>query len=291
MKKLRYLAEAALLYLCFALFKLIGLEKSSALGGWLGRMIGPRLAASRKALKNIELAFPEKSTQEHREILTQMWDNLGRVIAEYPHLKTMTDKNITYEGLEHITPPGTPIILIAGHIANWEVISAGINMEMDEKINSLYRAPNNPYVRHLLERIRTQGSDVSNIPKSKSGVRDMVRVLQDGGKLGILIDQKYNQGIAVPFFGRPAMTSPAAVQLAQKFSCPLVPVSIRRMGGPHFKITVFPPLNIDNKSEYEALLAMHQFLEDRIKEHPGHWLWLHRRWDSAALKGQENEHV
>ncbi len=289
MKTLRYLAEAALLYLCFGLFRLLGLNTASALGGWLGRTIGPRLAASRKALSNIAQAFPGKDAQAHQKILCQMWDNLGRVMAEYPHIKLITAHHVTYEGLDHLENLESTAVLFSAHLANWEIISPALNAKLSNTMRSLYREPNNPYSRILLEKARETGGHIDNIPKSKTGVRDMVRVLKEGGRLGVLIDQKYNQGEAVPFFDRPAMTSPAFVQLVQKFSCPLIPVQIERTQGPHFKMTVHPPLKIDEKNEYEAIEAAHHLLEAWIRQHPGQWLWLHRRWDSAALKGETDE--
>ncbi len=291
MKNLRYLAEAALLYLLFGLFKCLGPETASNFGGWLGRTIGPRLAASRKALKNIEHAFPDKAPAEHKTILKDMWDNLGRVMGEYPHIQYIVQNHLTYEGEEHLNNLTGEAVLFSAHLANWELISPALNAKLNNQMRSLYRAPNNPYSEKLLDRARMEGGHIDNIPKSKVGVRDMVRVLKEGGKLGVLIDQKYNQGLAVPFFGRPAMTSPAFIQLAQKFDCPLIPVQIERTDGIDFKLTINPPLNIDGKSEYEGVETAHHMLEDWVRQNPAQWLWLHRRWDSAALKENDNEQL
>ena len=106
----------------------------------------------------------------------------------------------------------------------------------------------------------------------------MVETLRDGGALGILIDQKYNEGLAIPFFGRPAMTSPAFVQMAQKTNCPLIPVRGERLPGAHFRVTIYPPLNITEQGVEDAIAQAHMLLEEWISERPGQWLWLHRRW-------------
>lgn len=289
MKTLRYLIEAALLYICFGIFKILGARTATNLGGWIGTTIGPRLAASRKALKNIAQAFPDKTESDHHEILTDMWENIGRIVGEYPHLKQIVTNNITYEGLEHLQKLDGAAIFFSGHIANWEIAAPILNIQNKDPVRSLYRAPNNPFVRSLLNRVREKAGHYLNIPKSKSGVRDMVRTLQGGQKLAVLIDQKYNQGEAVPFFGRPAMTSPAFVQLAQKFNCPLIPVQMIRENGPTFKVIFHPPLTIDGMREYDAIEAAHKMLESWITAHPGQWLWLHRRWDSAALRETSDE--
>jgi KDO2-lipid IV(A) lauroyltransferase len=116
------------------------------------------------------------------------------------------------------------------------------------------------------------------IPKSSKGARDMVRVMQDGGKLGILIDQKYNKGLEVPFFGRPAMTSEAFAQLAQKFECPILPIRVERIKGCHYRVTVYPPMAQVQDDVFQTVKNAHHILEDWISARPGQWLWLHRRW-------------
>lgn len=285
MKKIRYLLEAVFIHLLFGFFKIMPAAGASNTGGWLGRFIGPKLGASRKALKNLHLALPGKTGGEYQAIINGMWENLGRVIAEYPHLQTIAQNHVTVEGLEifDTLPADKPCLFFAAHLGNWEIVPPTILSRRNIPIHLVYRAPNNPYVAALLDHCRVFADKVVTIPKSRKGARDIVRALSDGDHVGILIDQKYNEGIPAPFFGKPAMTSPAFVQLAQKFDCPLIPVQVRRTGGAHFTLTLHPPLPVQSRAVEDVIADAHRLIEGWILAAPEQWLWLHRRWDSAAV--------
>lgn len=285
MERVKNLLEAFVLWLAFSFFRMMPPETASATGGWIGRTIGPRLAASRKALKNIKNAFPDLPDSDCQKIVLDMWDNLGRVIAEYPHLKeiALTRTEIINESLlDSIRNDSS--VLITGHLANWEIFAFLFNHRLDMPVSCVYREPNNPYAARLLERCRLLKETGRYIPKSKSGTRDLVETLKDGGRVGILIDQKYNQGIPVNFFGRPAMTSAAFSKLAEKFDCPILPVQTQRLNGCRFRITIHPPFKTNGRSDEDVILQAHRMLESWIRERPGLWLWLHRRWDSKVLQ-------
>lgn len=287
MKKIRYIIEACVLWVFLAFFGLFTPQKASNIGGYIGRMIGPRLAATRKAIKNIQDSFPDKSEQDCKKIAEDMWENLGRVMAEYPHLKTIAQNHLEIVGREHFEKIGKDgrCILIGCHAGNWEIYSFFFNYALKWPVSSVYREPNNPYTAALLEKCRhADDHKGAYIPKSSKGARDMVKVMQDSGKLGILIDQKYNKGLAVPFFGRPAMTSETFAVLAQKFDCPILPIRVERMNGCNYRVTIEPALEQAQGDIFETVRRAHTVLERWISEHPGQWLWLHRRWDSKSLK-------
>ncbi len=286
MKKFRYAIEAALLWFAFFVFRCLPVDTASAFGGWIGRTIGPRLSASRKAYRNLNAAFPEKTEDQIQKIVTDMWDNLGRVIAEYPHLMYIVHHRLEVVDEEHVDALGehNPCIIISSHLANWELGPFYYNHRKKWPIAGIYRAPNNPHVAKLLDRCRNPEPSGTYIAKSQQGVRDMIQVLKGGGRLGQLIDQKYNQGIPVVFFGRPAMTSPAFVQLAAKFDVPILPSRIERLEGCHFRIVFEPSFKTDGRTETDIIRHAHIMLEDWIRKNPGQWLWIHRRWDSADLK-------
>ena len=99
----------------------------------------------------------------------------------------------------------------------------------------------------------------------------------------MLADQKMNDGIAVPFFGRPAMTTSALASLALRFECDVLPARVERLGGAHFRLTVFPPLSLarsgDHHADVDTLMArVNETLEVWIRDRPEQWFWLHRRW-------------
>ena len=248
------------------LFGLLPPPAASALGGWLGRVIGPRLAVSRKAYRHVMTALPGRD--DYYDIIRDMWDNLGRVVAEYPHLKTIAQRRTDIRGTENI-PANKACIFIGGHLANWEINGACMLIHQNSPLHLVYRAPNNPFIAQLLDRYRSLKGRLGTIPKSSSGARDLVNVLQAGEPIGILIDQKYNEGIAIPFFGQPAMTSPAFVKLAQKFNVPIVPVHVQRDKGCYFHITVEPPLDIKNKSLEDIMIEAHQIFRRLDQTKPG----------------------
>lgn len=293
MKKARYMIEGALCALLFLMFRILPLDMASGLGGFLGRTIGARLATSRKALRNLEGAMPELSEDERKAIIAQMWDNLGRVVAEYPHLKTIVTKRITVENPDIFESlkdgQYKNAIFIGGHLGNWEIWAAAALLVYGIKVDITYRAPNNPYVDRLIHHYRSIGGKITAYPKSREGGRKIMNAIKDGRNIAILYDQKYNEGQAVPFFGKPAMTNPIAFQLAQKYGLPLVPGQCIRTKGAHFILKMYPSLPTHDTSGAAIPLEIimreaNLMLEGWIRGNPGQWLWLHKRWDSAQLK-------
>jgi KDO2-lipid IV(A) lauroyltransferase len=275
-------------YLGLVLFRALPLEAASSLGGWLGRHLGPRFSVHRLAARNLGRALPELSADEQARALDGMWDNLGRVLAEYAHLGDMRlDRpgqagQIEVIGSEHIEAiRGRPAIFFSAHYGNWELpslVAKGHGLPLVH----VYRAANNPLTEALLRRLR-QPVGGRHIPKGAEAAREMIRALKRNEPLALLVDQKLNNGIAVPFFGRDAMTAPAIAEFALRFGCPVVPVHTERLGGARFRVTVEPPITFprtdDNAADvYNALLTINQKIEDWIRARPDHWFWVHRRW-------------
>ena len=296
MKKFRYMIEAILLYMLIGIFSLLPAGAASACGGAIGRFIGSKLAASRKARRNLERALPDKTDQEYADIIIGMWENLGRVVAEYPHLseiaKNRTDI-INGHILDDLKQTGKPLIFISGHLANWEIPASAAFVQTQTAISLIYRAPNNPIVDQLLNRYRSLKGSLETLPKASSGMRDTIKNLKNGQHIGILIDQKYNEGIPAPFFGQLAMTSPAFVSLSQNYDAHILPVRCERLPHARFRVTLYPPIpSIDVKTHekrdaLDVIKDAHTLLEEWITECPEQWLWLHRRWDSDRLKKGE----
>ena len=280
MKSFRYLIEGLLVSGLIALFRSLSVDRASNLGGWIGRSIGPKLSVNRKALRNIKASLPGKSDEEYNKIIVGMWDNLGRTFAEYPHLEKIAFERMTSTGAEYIkniVASGKPSILFTGHLANWETAAAYAYV-LGMHLDLIFRAPNNPHVEDILQECRSMGGKLKTYPKSSKGMRDVFAALKANRHIGILIDQKYNQGLAMDFFGRTAMTSPAYVQLAQKFNCPLHPARVERLNGANFHITIFPALEIEGREVEDVIKETHIMLENWIAERPEQWLWLHSRW-------------
>ena len=289
----RYRLEAWALRAALAVFRVIGLDAASALGGLLGRAIGPRTGRTRTAARNIGLAFPDMSEAEIGRVTRAMWDNLGRTVAEYAHMdKFHADRpggrpggRIELIGAEHVErarEAGHSVIFVSGHFANWELL-ARCASQYGLNLGTVYRAPNNPFVHDWLSRMRARLGTPIQFAKGRDGARALIAHLAGGGHLAMLIDQKLNDGIAAPLLGREAMTSPAAAQLALKHDCVILPTSMERLGGARFRVIVHPPLALERTGDRTADIAtatarLNEILGDWIRARPGQWLWIHNRW-------------
>ena len=286
MKQIRYFFEGLLLSILFIFFKLLPATTASNIGGWIGRTIGPKLAASRKARRHIVRAMPDTDKAEQDRIIRGMWDNLGRVIAEYPHLEQIGKKYTTIENIDTIRSKidsNQSMILISGHIANWEVNGAAHFKQLNRPLDLTFRAPNNPWTAKLLSKARTLNGRIKAFPKSRESSRHIIETLKNSGSLGILIDQKYNEGVEAEFFSMPAMTNPVFVKLAQKYKCSLIPACNIRTSGCNFRLKIYPEIKLfDKKGNKRPVIDVineaNKMLEEWIRERPEQWIWLHKRW-------------
>ena len=229
---------------------------------------------------------------EQRRILSGMWDNLGRVLGEYPHNRTLwaSPGRIEYVGTDHLVPrdfADRPVVFFSGHFGNWEV-AAPCAHAGGWPLSLVYRAPNNRFADRMLRQVRRPFT-VAQLPKGPEGARQTLRAMRQKGALAILVDQKTNDGIAAPFFGRPAMTTPALAQFHLRMGAVLLPSRIVRTGGAWFRMEVEPPLTIeptgDAAADQAALTAeMNAIIERWVREHPEQWLWIHRRWPESGRR-------
>lgn len=291
LRDLRRRGEAALIRGALAILALLPLERASSAGGTITRTIGPRLPVSATARRNLAAAFPGLAPAAIAAIVRAMWENLGRTAAEYAHLGAFDCyapdgpvEVIGAEVIDRLRDDGKPGIFFGIHQANWEILALAAT-QRGVPLDQVYRAANNPYVEALFQQIRARALRGRHLKKGSAGARAMIKSLKDGGHLGMLIDQKQNDGIAVPFFGRPAMTAPAIAQLALRYDCPVVPARIERLGGARFRMTILPPLAFAKSGDTEAdiiaaMTAINALIEGWIRDRPAEWLWLHRRWPS-----------
>ena len=284
MKKIKYLFEALLLSLLVLIFKLMPAEMASQIGAKIALRFGLKSGASRAAKANIDAAFPEMDNNAREKILADMWDNLGRVVGEYAHLLVLCESYCEIENieiLEDIAEKQSPALFIGMHQANWEVAAMQLRRFPGLNVGAVYRAPNNPYADSILQALRDYKKGEPSFAKSTRGMRDMIAHLKKNGQIGLLIDQKYNEGTEALFFNRPAMTSTAYIELARKFDCPIIPVQMERMESCFFKMTVHPPLELNLNAPDEALAETHKMLEEWIRAKPAEWLWVHKRWKDS----------
>jgi KDO2-lipid IV(A) lauroyltransferase len=282
-----YRAQAWGAALCFAAFRALPVDAASGIGGSLARWIGPALGISKRARLNLAAALPELSVAEIDNIIHGMWDNLGRIAAEYPHLRDIRvfapGGRVETSGFEHVDraiAEGRRVVFFSAHLANWEIAALAAG-QYGIDIAQIYRAANNPLIDRMIARMR--GGNGELIAKGAVASRRAVAALRRGGHVSLLADQKLNEGIAVPFFGRPAMTAPALALLALRFQCAVLPVRVERLKGARFRLTLYPPLELPRTGNRDAdvavlMAAVNATLEGWIRESPEQWFWVHSRW-------------
>lgn len=283
--------EAAAARAALRALRALGPVRASNLGGAVARSVGPMLPVSRVADANLRAAMPELDAAARRGIVRGVWDNLGRTLGELPHLADLRPSPsgpgwelVGAEALQPLLAQPGPAILFSGHIGNWEMLpvaaaAAGV------PFHSMYRTIENREIDALLLDLRRRAMryDVQMFAKGPNGAKQAMKHLMAGGRLGMLMDQKMNDGIEARFFGRPAMTAPALAVLALRLRCPVIPGWVQRLGPARFRVTCEAPLALPDTGDRNVDVgtltqAMNDTLERWIRQRPEGWLWLHRRW-------------
>ena len=269
---------------------------ANVLGAML-RTIGPWLPEHRIGRANLTAAFPDKSPQEIEQILRGVWDNLGRVAAEFAHIDRLTlppqdalgsgTFDVTYEQasldrFDAIRASGKPGLFFAAHLANWEIPAVGATFYKIPS-NVLYRRPNIGAIGDAVVAMRA-GCMGTLIATGLDAPVRLANALQRGEHVGMLVDQHFVKGVDVVFFGRWVKANPLIAQLTRHTEAPVHGVRMVRLpDGNHFwgEITdeIVLPRDADGKvAIQEAMQAITSVVEGWVREHPEQWLWLHRRW-------------
>jgi len=270
----------------FALLRSMGPVRASNVAATVARVIGTRLPVCRVADRNLRLAFPAMTAATRRTVIARVWDGLGRNVGELAHLaalrETATGPGWELVGRENL-PPGQAIFFSA-HFGNWEMVLP-IASQLGRAVSGFYRPASNAMMDGVIMAQRTAALEpgVTMFPKGAKGARAALTHLVSGGSLGLLVDQKMNDGIAAPFFGRMAMTAPAAAQFALRFGLPLVPIRVERLGPARLRMVCEPALDVPRSGDrqadvYALTAAMNATIEHWVTADPGAWLWLHKRW-------------
>jgi KDO2-lipid IV(A) lauroyltransferase len=287
MRDLSWRLEALGFDVLSAVVRLFPVAWVSALGGRLFRWLGPLTPSARIVERNIDLAFPDLDPLARAKLLSDQWDNLGRFFFEFPMTDRLTPSKgrvevVGRERLVAIAKSGKPAILISGHFANWEVMAAAI-VDAGVPARVTYRAANNPYFDKRIIETRARYGVQMFAPKGGMGSRDMIETLQKGESVTYLNDQKFNNGVAAPFFGRTVHTAGASTRMALRFGAVMQPMSVQRLPGARFRVVVAEPIVLQNTGDrtrdVEAgVRQINAFVEARVRERPAEWFWVHKRW-------------
>jgi KDO2-lipid IV(A) lauroyltransferase len=285
---------ACLLRLAFAFVRALGPDRAPAFGGFLARNLGPLLPQQRIALTNLRLAFPDLDEPARRRIAREAWDNLGRVACEYVHLEQIYDFDPEHPSTGRIEASpevvartlalreaGKPALLFTAHLANWEVPALvparhGIASAM------LYRAPNNSIVAEEILRLRRSLMGAL-VPAGLTAPRRLSEALEEGKLVGMVVDQHFSRGPRIDFLGRPAHANPLIAQLARRHGCAVHGARAIRLPNGRFRLELTEALDLprDAKGEVDVAAAtqmINNVIAGWVREHPGQWLWMHRRW-------------
>ncbi|QIF82452.1 lysophospholipid acyltransferase family protein [Brevundimonas sp. 'scallop'] len=281
----------------FGFLRLLGVERASGLGGWLLRTLGPLTGTQRTVMRNLRIAFPDMPAAEREALALAQWDQTGRTFAELAVMDHLTPEGgrvevVGMERLHALRDSGKPAVLISGHLANFEVMAAVI-MASGVPCQVTYRAANNPYVDALIRQSRERYGIRLFAPKG-DGTRELMAGMKRGDSIALLVDQKYNQGPEVEFFGQPVNASPGAARLALKFDTVMLPLSVVRLPGVRFRVTAHEPIVVSQSEDKAAdtlagIQAANRFVEDRVKEHPVDWFWVHKRWPDKVYAALDRE--
>ena len=285
MNKLKYFAQFILIVVFFLIFKILGLKFASFISGKFFQLIGPIFRSKKLIHSNIKKAFPKIDEKDLKNITKSMWNNYGRVFAEYMFMKNFrNDKlqnNIEIVGkeiLEDIKNSNQKAVFISGHFSNFELMAMQIE-KVGIKLAAIYRPLNNMFLNLVMEKIRKRYICKTQIKKGIGGLKQLLKFSNEGYSTALMIDQRVSQGIKSNFFNEKAFTTTIPAQLVKKFKIPIVPIFIERYEGIKFKMTVHKPIYFSDEQTIEDITSqLNEILEKMILSDPNYWIWSHNRW-------------
>jgi KDO2-lipid IV(A) lauroyltransferase len=270
-------------------------DKTADFFGRAAHFIGRRLREDRIGRENLKAAFPDKSPEEIEKILAGVWDNLGRLGAEFAHLDHIWDYDVdhpekpsriefgarTKQLFDSLRDDGKPAIFFASHFGNWELPALGaVAHGLDCAI--LFRRPNSEAADRAIEKTRAVKMGTL-VAAGRDAPLRLGQALQNGQHVAMLVDQWFTNGVDVTFFGRKTKANPTLARLVRLVECPIHGVRIIRLPNHRFRAEVTEEVkpvrdadgNIDIQGTMQAVTSV---IEGWVREYPEQWLWLHRRW-------------
>ena len=285
MKYIKYFFQFLFSIFFFIVFKIIGPKLSSNISGKIFEIIGPFFRSKKIIHNNIKRALPGIDENDLKKIENSMWNNYGRIYAEYIFLKDFRygklASDVQIEGqeiLNDIKENNKQVVFISGHLSNFELMAmfierAGINL------SAIYRPLNNIFLNGIMENIRKKYICKNQIKKGLAGLKKLIKLKKKNYSTALMIDQRVSEGILSPLFNKKALTTTIPAQLVKKYNIPIVPVYIERIKELKFKIIVNEPISFSqDTSQQEITDNLNQILEKFILNKPEYWIWSHNRW-------------
>ena len=285
MKLLKYFFQFLLVIISFSLFKILGPNISSNIGGIIFEKVGPLFRSKKIIHSNIKKAIPDINSDNLDNITKLMWNNYGRVFAEYMFIKNFRTGKLAsqieidgQEILNEIKKNNKQVIFVSGHLSNFELMA----MHLDRtgiKLSAIYRPLNNIFLNPIMERIRKKYICENQIKKGIGGMKKLIDLKKNHYSTALMIDQRVSEGILSNFFNQEALTTTIPAQLVKKFNIPVVPIYIERIKGIKFKITINKPINFSKETSIKNITdELNNILEKMIITKPEYWIWSHNRW-------------
>ena len=295
---MRYRLEYAL---AWVLLKLVGalprpLARAAGITiGWVVYLLHGKLR--RVGMRNLELAFPEKTARERKAILRGVFTSLGRQVAEVCLFPRYTRENVgkvvVYEGFENFERAlnrGKGVLFLTGHLGAWE-LSAFAHSLYGYPLNIVMRPLDNPYLDRLAREFRTMHG---NKVVDKDFARGFIGAMRKGETVGVLMDTNMiaSQGVFVDFFGIPASTASGLARVALKTDAAVVPgFTIWDPVLKKYRLRFDPAVKLIRTSDTEADVVRNtalftRIIEDYVHRYPNQWLWVHRRWKTRPEGGK-----
>jgi len=285
MKYIKYFIQFILTILSFIIFKILGPDLSSSISGKIFEKIGPFFRSKKIINANIKRAFPDIDQKSLIKINNLMWNNYGRVFAEFMFIKDFRNgklsKNIEIEGqdiLDDIKKNNKQVVFISGHLSNFELMAMQIE-KSGIKLSAIYRPLNNIFLNKIMERIRRKYICENQVKKGIGGLKKLIVLKNKNLSTALMIDQRVSEGISSYFFKEKASTTTIPAQLIKKYNISVVPVYIERTNGIKFKISFNKPIYFSDETSIEAITdKLNNILEQMIIKKPEQWIWSHNRW-------------
>ena len=285
MKIIKYFFEYIFTIISFFLFKILGLRISSNISGKIFENIGPLFRSKEIIHSNIKKAFPNIDKKNLNKITNSMWNNYGRVFAEYIFIKDFREgkfnSNIIIEGqeiIEDLIKNDKQVVFISGHLANFELMAMHLERS-GIKLSAIYRPLNNIFLNSKMEKIRKKYICKNQIKKGLGGIKNLISLKKKNFSTALMIDQRVTQGILSKFFNEKALTTTIPAQIVKKFKTPIVPVYIERIEDIKFKIKIKKQLNFpEDTSIQEITDKLNEIFEEMVLDNPEQWIWSHNRW-------------
>jgi len=285
MKIIKYFFQFLFFIFFFFLFKIFGFKISSSIGDKLFEIIGPIFRSKKLIDSNIKKAVPNINSKDLKKTTRLMWNNYGRIFAEYIFIKSFRNgklnSRISIEGqdiLEEIKKLNQQVVFISGHFSNFELMAMHLE-KVGIKLTAIYRPLNNIFLNIIMENIRKKYICKNQIKKGIGGMKKIINLKKQNYSTALMIDQRVSEGIKSNFFNSPALTTTIPAQLVKKFKIPVVPIFIERVNNLNFKITVSKPIHFADGDSIEKVTDdLNKVLETMILNKPEQWIWSHNRW-------------